>query len=212
MMGKTHLAGVIFVYGALNSFVPQLVPPLVVGQVAVPGLVPGLPLAILAGMLPDIDEEHSWISNPRDRVPIIGPVLQIIAQAVAFVLNRLPIIRRVIGHRTITHSGLALLVMGLLALRWEQHFHSLLLLAPLVGYGTHLILDGLTPAGVALFWPLPVRVRFAVTFPSRGAMNSFLHLLFLAGIAWLVYRTVAATSPWQLPGSLHDIPFFKPLQ
>jgi len=186
MMGRTHFAAAIFAFGAVNTFASQFVPPLLVGTLPIPGAVLGLPLATLSGMLPDIDEEHSWISNPKDRVPLVGPILQVAAQAIAFTLNRLPLLNRLIGHRTITHSGLALMALGYLAVTWELRFHSALFLALILGFAVHLTLDAMTPAGIPLLWPIPMRFRFPVTFRADGKMDRLLRSVFTVGIGWLV--------------------------
>jgi len=98
-----------------------------------------LGLAVLASTLPELDHERSEI----------GQLLKPLSKRIA----------RRYGHRTFTHSFVALGVLGLAA-------SPLLWIAPelwwglLLGYFSHMILDVLTPKGVCLFWPSLVPVGF----------------------------------------------------
>ncbi|GGC35860.1 hypothetical protein GCM10011504_12760 [Siccirubricoccus deserti] len=92
----------------------------------------GLALAVLGGLLPDIDHPKSWVGRR------LRPVSTIIAA--------------VFGHRGVTHSLLALVGCGMLVQHAALPQH---LTAPLmVGYLSHLAADLLTPGGLRLAWPL----------------------------------------------------------
>jgi inner membrane protein len=74
-----------------------------------------------------------------------------------------------IKHRGITHSLLALLIVGLLVARLIP-----VLLAPILfGYASHLILDLLTVYGIELFYPYHRRIRL-MTFRTGGRIDSLL--------------------------------------
>jgi inner membrane protein len=92
----------------------------------------GLALAVLGGLLPDIDHPKSWVGRR------VRPVSTIIAA--------------VFGHRGVTHSLLAVVGCGMLVQ------HAALpqrVTAPLmIGYLSHLAADLLTPGGLRLAWPL----------------------------------------------------------
>ena len=68
-----------------------------------------------------------------------------------------PLERR-FGHRTITHSAVALLAVAALAapLWWIQPLYYW---AVVGGTWSHLWLDMLNPRGIDLFWPSPLRWR-----------------------------------------------------
>lgn len=71
------------------------------------------------------------------------------------------IINLICGHRGITHSLLAcLLVTALSAGLGNEHFSY----GVLIGYGSHLLTDACTPQGIPLFWPLPNRIRIPILY------------------------------------------------
>jgi inner membrane protein len=112
-------------------------------------------LAAIASLLPDIDLPPARIGR-------------------LFWFISVPLERR-FGHRTLTHSALALLAVAALASPlW--FLHPLYFWALVGGYWSHLWLDMLNLRGIDLFWPAPVRVltpgnrnwRFVVG--SKGEM------------------------------------------
>lgn len=106
---------------------------------------------LLGSLLPDIDEQHSKINRWSG---IFGIFVAAISR-----------------HRGFFHSLLFFLGLALLIQLW-QPFLSLGLL---IGYGSHLILDGLTPMGVHPLYPFS---SWAMKGPLRT--GSFAeHLLFL---------------------------------
>ncbi len=125
-----------------------------------PETVPGLALAVLGSMLPDIDHPGS----------LVGRKLRVVSVPLSLL----------VGHRGITHSLLAVLAcLGLLAvmgLGW--------LAAPVaVGYLSHLLADALTPSGVPLLWPN--RRRFTLDLLETGSLTEWgLVLLLGLGAAW----------------------------
>ncbi len=61
-------------------------------------------------------------------------------------------------HRGITHSLFALFVLGTLT----GTFYPDILLPVIIGYGSHLVLDSLTPKGVPWFWPIKKRFKMPI--------------------------------------------------
>ena len=134
-----------------------------------------LGMAVLGGLLPDLDHPRSWV----------GRRLALISWPLA----------RLFGHRGITHSLLA--VFGVSALWWwlanptAPQLATVPLVEPLlVGYLSHLIADGLTPAGVPLLWPN--RRRFTVPLVATGGMVEWLAgmvaVLWLGSQLWPLWR------------------------
>lgn len=65
------------------------------------------------------------------------------------------IIQFVFGHRGIFHS---IFIPGLL-FYVIYPFNTEIAVAIVLGYVSHLVMDGITKAGVRLFWPLPFTLR-----------------------------------------------------
>ncbi len=91
-----------------------------------------LGLAVAGALLPDIDHPQSWVGR-RSR-----PVSTLVS--------------RVLGHRGVTHSALA--VAALVALLLHRGYSRDITAALAVGYLSHLAADLLTPRGLRLAWPL----------------------------------------------------------
>lgn len=85
----------------------------------------------LGALLPDIDHENSKLGR---RVWLISWSL-----------------RRLLGHRGLTHSALALVALVALVARTNSTY----VIALLVGVASHILLDMLTRRGVRLLYPLP---------------------------------------------------------
>jgi inner membrane protein len=121
-------------------------------------------VALLAAALPDLD---SWHSCTGRLVPFISLPLE-----------------NLFGHRTLTHSLLAQVLIGALA------YVSLpfgFFLAMLSGWVSHSLADMLTPAGVCWFWPsrvccvMPGNARYRMDSMSRGKL-AFLVIMALVGL------------------------------
>jgi inner membrane protein len=86
--------------------------------------------AFVGALLPDLDHGNATL---RQKLGIIGDVA-------LFWLK----------HRGPTHSLLMLILVAVLGL----HFHPIYGLAVAVGYGSHIMGDMMTRAGIVLFWPM----------------------------------------------------------
>lgn len=179
MTGKTHLTGGIAAAAALHAarLLPELAPYIPTGMitmhgVVLPVLLPGMAVAVVASLLPDIDEPQSLISNSPNAIRAqlgtgrrgadraarrgAGVILQVgniltrtLAQLVRLLAG---------GHRAATHvlPIAAALTVGMYYLGASLGFPSLWIWFA-AGYLSHLLLDMMTPAGLALFWPLSKR-------------------------------------------------------
>lgn len=120
--------------------------------------------AVVGSLLPDIDHTHSTISRlpmklhrsfRRERNLVLLPVVVALAALAVLVQAVSAVIHHVFGHRTITHSLLGLAIFGVLgyvtttSLQWPWPVFA----GFLVGCGSHLLADSLTPTGVPLLWP-----------------------------------------------------------
>ena len=122
-------------------------------------------LAAIASLLPDVDLPPAKIGR-------------------LFWFLSVPLERR-FGHRTLTHSALMLLAVGLLAAPlW--FLNPLYFWAVVGGYWSHLWIDMLNIRGVDLFWPSPIRLvtpgnrHWRLEVGSKGEMILLSGLLVLA--------------------------------
>ena len=122
---------------------------------------PALGCAILGSLLPDIDTPHSSI----------GRLLPFVAT---------PIERRW-GHRTVTHSFAALMLVAVLTLPLYGHRRACFA-AFLIGYTSHLMADCATKSGVPLFYPHPA----ACVVPASDRYRIRTGSLMGEGIVFLV--------------------------
>ena len=151
---------------------------------------PAVGAAILGALLPDLDTPQS----------ALGRLLPFIS---------IPLERRW-GHRTVTHSLLAVAGLALLGLPLWGYYRGSVYAALLLGYASHLLADGATKSGVPLFYPhplqcvLPGNARYRVTTGSlaeRGLLLALLGLLALVfplsnlGGVWRAVRYLMATQP-----------------
>lgn len=97
-----------------------------------------------AGLLPDIDLPKSTA----------GKTLK----PISYVINKL------FGHRTITHSGLWLLLLVFLLIKTD---YSVFLIGTTIGYFSHLLADTMTAGGIPWIYPLSKK-RISLTPVHSG--------------------------------------------
>jgi inner membrane protein len=120
-----------------------------------------LGLAVAGSLLPDIDHPKSWVGH-RAR-----PVSTVIA--------------RTLGHRGVTHSALAVVLLVLVLLQAGYRRGGVSAMA--VGYLSHLAADMLTPRGLRLAWPLQRTWGFPLC-RTGSPMEPLIVALLVGGIAW----------------------------
>jgi inner membrane protein len=148
---------------------------------------PALGCTLLGSLLPDID-------SPKSALGRLLPFVSV------------PLEQR-FGHRTVTHSFLALGFLGLLLLPLA-FFRLGAYCALLLGYFSHLLADCATQSGVPLFYPHPTMYvapgnpRYRFHTGSLGEQGLLLVLLLLLGLvfplshlggAWKALRYLMAT-------------------
>jgi inner membrane protein len=121
-----------------------------------------LAAAGVASVLPDIDHPASKVGRS---VPVVPTVTRI-----AF------------GHRGMLHSLLAALAVGLVVALVGGHNLGMAVFA---GYLAHLVGDMLTPSGVPLLWPLPLRLR--VPLVHTGGIIERLLVFPVAAVAVVIW-------------------------
>ncbi|MCC7260972.1 MAG: metal-dependent hydrolase [Candidatus Latescibacteria bacterium] len=140
---------------------------------------PALGCALLGSLLPDLDSPQS----------ALGRLLPVVSER----------IERRWGHRSVTHSllvflglGVALLPLGLYRWTWYA--------ALLIGYLSHLVADCATKTGAPLFHPHPTQCvwpgadRFRI---HTGSLQEGLLLLVLLGLLLLLLPVSRAGGVWR---------------
>lgn len=126
--------------------------------------IPNLVLGALGSLLPDIDHPKSVIGSRL--LPISYPI------------------SKIFGHRGITHSLFAIILM-MIAI---QHYaHSASWAAALaIGYLSHLLGDMMTPSGVPLFYPSRKKFRFPIGFKTNSGLETVFSVVLMCGTAWFI--------------------------
>ena len=117
-------------------------------------------LAVLGGLLPDIDHPKSWVGRR------LRPLSDMVAG--------------LFGHRGVTHSLLA--VIGCWLLLRAQAIPVRIAAPIAVGYLSHLLGDLLTPGGLRLAWPL--RGTWALPLCRTGSAFEPLVVALVVALAW----------------------------
>ena len=180
MMASTHLAFGLFSATGLFALFSQ----------SLHRELPAVGAVILGALLPDLD-------TPQSALGRLLPFLSI------------PLERRW-GHRTLTHSLLAVAGLALLGLPLWGYYRASVYAALLLGYLSHLLADCATKSGVPLFYPhplqcvLPGNPRYRVTTGSLAERGLLLGLLLFLGLffplsslggVWQAVRYLLATQP-----------------
>jgi inner membrane protein len=178
MTGRSHLLLTAAVYLALGLHpattpIGIAAPRLSGGPLDVPmaGLITGAAIAAAAGLAPDADRSGSTAARAGG-LP---------TRAAAW------LVQRALGHRGPLHS------LAALALAWWAGWAfgpaiGVDGLGPVVafGWGMHLLIDALTPRGVSLLWPLPLRVRIPPGLPTGGMGENLAVLLAVLACGWWI--------------------------
>ncbi|HOI18368.1 MAG TPA: metal-dependent hydrolase [Candidatus Woesearchaeota archaeon] len=126
---------------------------------------------IIGSIFPDIDIANSYI-NKKLKIPIILTKINF-------------------RHRGLFHSLMIPLILSLLSLIFQkQPFISLVLISFSFGMISHIILDSLTPAGVSLFWPFPIKIKGTIKTSSLKETLLFITMLIILIVIWLVILRV----------------------
>ncbi len=133
--------------------------------------------AALAGLAPDIDEPWS----------VIGQRFWFLSWWIKYL----------VGHRTLSHSLMLIPLVGVVGIVCEMA--PMMIVAILVGVGTHVVLDGLS-GGVFLWWPSKVRWVLG-RYPVYGRLDQLLMGLGLVcAVAGILMRIQTELVGMRLPG------------
>ena len=108
------------------------------------------------------------------------------------------------GHRTLTHSALALIVIALLASPLGWLGHKPWFWAILGGYWSHLWIDMLNVRGVDLFWPSPIRVVMPGRIGYRMEVGSKAEMVLMSAL-FVACLALYPVSKMGVRGGLHQL-------
>jgi len=124
-----------------------------------------LAVAAASSLLPDIDDSRSFIGR-------------------IFIFSH--IVRRIAGHRTITHSFLFALLVSLITLPLGVK----VALAVFLGMASHDLVDSLGNSGAALFYPFRKRKIKLGSIDTGSAGETLFGFLCIVGILALLFVKV----------------------
>lgn len=119
-------------------------------------------------LVPDIDHPDSMLGH------LIKPVSKFIKEK--------------IGHRTLTHSGLWLILYAFLLYRFYNTFLFPVILGATIGFASHLISDTFTIGGVPWTWPISKKKTHLTKVYSGSKDGIFVVLtgLIITGAGYMV--------------------------
>jgi inner membrane protein len=149
------------------------------------------PAAAIAAWIPDVDNPRSRLGNGLSRTK--SPILDKLIRPVSWGLKALSfVLFRTVGHRTLTHSLLGVLIFAAIVSPLAPLVPGLYA-ALLAGYASHLFADALNIRGVPLFWPmgkpfklLPGGVR------SGGAFEFVVAIVMVLATGYGIYELYPA--------------------
>lgn len=95
------------------------------------------------------------------------------------------LIRLFFGHRTLTHSLLFVALTAVILTLLNIQFNYII--CACIGIISHILLDMMTPRGVALLFPLEVKVTMPVTFKTGGVIDLSLATTFTILTFYFIY-------------------------
>ena len=129
------------------------------------------PAAAVAAWIPDVDNPRSRLGNGLSRTK--SPVLDKLIRPVSWGLRALSfVLFRTVGHRTLTHSLLGVLIFAAIVSPLAPLVPGLYA-ALLAGYASHLFADALNTKGVPLFWPMGKPFRLLPGGVRSGGVFEF---------------------------------------
>ena len=129
------------------------------------------PAAAVAAWIPDVDNPRSRLGNGLSRTK--SPVLDKLTRPVSWGLRALSfVLFRTVGHRTLTHSLLGVLIFAAIVSPLAPLVPGLYA-ALLAGYASHLFADALNTRGVPLLWPMGRPFRLLPGGVRSGGASEF---------------------------------------
>ncbi len=144
------------------------------------------PAAVVAAWLPDVDNPRSRLGNGLSRMK--NPALNLLTRPLSWALRVASfVLIRTVGHRTLTHSLLGVMIFCLLISPLAPLSPDLFL-ALVAGYASHLFADALNMRGVPLLWPVGRPLRLLPGgIRSGGAVEFAVAVVVVAAAGFGIY-------------------------
>ncbi|WP_332632795.1 metal-dependent hydrolase [Halalkalibacter flavus] len=117
---------------------------------------------------------------------LAGAIIPDICHPKSMIGRRLPIVSRTIstvfGHRSFSHSLLFLMIVYLLTEQLTIQGANAIQLGLLLGVGSHIVLDAITPQGVKLFYPIKMNVRTPIYVKTGSVIGETVVTFCLGGL------------------------------
>lgn len=126
---------------------------------------PLLAAAALGSLLPDIDHPGS----------VVGRRVKLVSVPVSMIF----------GHRGITHSLIAIVIMSVTII-WQVGSQPWIV-ALAIGYLTHLVGDWLTPSGVPFMWPSRRKFASPIGFQTNSMTETSCMMLMMIVDAYAIF-------------------------
>jgi len=182
VLGRTHE---VYAFGALLTVVMYLGPSEINGVTILAVMVANL----VGALLPDIDQATNRLWDMLPGGNLIGKILK----------------NLFLSHRTITHSivGVVLVYKGLgwlvpKILNPEFVNIDLVIMAVMIGYLSHLVMDGLTEEGLPLLFPIKKKFGFPPIRSWRIKTGKWFEnwVIFPLGIVYLIWLMIKLAKNW----------------
>ena len=139
------------------------------------------PAAVVAAWIPDVDNPRSRLGNGLSRMR--SPTLNAITRPVSWALRATSFtLSRTVGHRTLTHSLLGVVLFVALVSPVAPLLPDLFV-ALVAGYVSHIVADALNTKGVLLLWPSRRPFRLLPRGIRSGGVAEFVVALIAAAAA-----------------------------
>ncbi|GAA0607581.1 metal-dependent hydrolase [Virgibacillus siamensis] len=96
------------------------------------------------------------------------------------------LIRILFGHRTVTHSLLFMVALG--AILSSTPLPAGITAGILIGIASHLLLDAATARGIALLWPLNLKIRLPIYTHTGGLFEQILMALMVVLVGYIGFQ------------------------
>lgn len=142
-----------------------------------------LTVAVLGSLAPDVDHPGSWLGRRVFPLSLLFSWL--------------------VGHRGVTHSVLAFMVLSLSLHFLVPNKWAALVPAFQIGYLSHLFSDWNTSSGIPVLWPSERRFCAPWAFPTGGAAEMVICLTLIIFFGMAGYATLN-TKASQIGASIHQ--------
>ncbi|WP_077329670.1 metal-dependent hydrolase [Virgibacillus siamensis] len=119
-----------------------------------------------------------------------GSLLPDICHGGSKIGRKLPIlsnlVRLLFGHRTVTHSLLFMVILG--AILSSTPVPASITAGIIIGVASHLLLDAATSRGIALLWPMSIKIRLPIYTHTGGLIEHVVMAMMIIAAGYIGYQ------------------------